>query len=54
MIIYLLRACPDAMTKLLTVIVNKSISTGRSPEIWKSTIVTPVQKSKDSSVMTKF
>lgn len=49
-----IRACPEAMAKLLTVIVNKSISTGRFSELWKSAIVAPVQKSKDSSVMTNF
>ena len=49
-----IRACPEAMAKLLTVIVNKSVSTGRLPEFWKCAIVTLVQKSKDSSLMTNL
>lgn len=48
------KTCPEAMGRLLTVLVNKSISTGKFPELWKSAIVTPVQKSRDSSVMTNF
>ena len=42
------------MPKLLTVLVNKSILTGKFPKLRKSANVTPVQKSKDSSVMTNF
>ena len=42
------------MGRLLTVLVNKSISTGKFPELWKSAIVTPIQKSRESSAMTNF
>ena len=49
-----IRTCPEAIAKLLTVLANKSISTGKFPELQKSANVTPVQKSKDSSVMTNF
>ena len=45
---------PEAMGRLLTVLVNKSISTGKFPELWKSAIVTPIQKSRESSAMTNF
>ena len=49
-----LKTCPEAMGRLLTVLVNKNISTGRFPKLWKSAIVSPVQKSTDCSAMTNF
>ena len=49
-----IKTCPEAMGKLLTVLVNKSISIGKFPELWKSAIVTPVQKYRGSSAMTNF
>ena len=42
------------MGRLLTVLINKSISTGGFPELWKTAIVTPVQKSRESSEMSNF
>ena len=50
----IIKTCPEAMGRLFTVLVNKSISTGRFPKLWKSAIVSPVQKSTDSSAMTNF
>ena len=35
-------------------LVNKSISTGKFPELWKSAIVTPLQKYRESSAMNNF
>ena len=49
-----IKTCSEAMGRLLTVLINKSISTGRFPELWKSAIVTPVQKSRESSEMSNF
>ena len=51
-----IKTCPEAMGRLLTVrmLINKSISTGRFPELWKSAIVTSVQKSRESSEMSNY
>ena len=48
-----LKACPLAMGRLLTRIVNHSISS-TFPTLWKHAVVTPVQKSKNSSALTNF
>ena len=49
-----IKACPEAMSGLLTKLINKGILTGKFPELWKSAIVTPVQKSRDSSALSNF
>ena len=49
-----IKTCPEAMGRLLTVLVDKSTLTGKFPKLWKSAIVSPVQKSKNSSELTNF
>ena len=49
-----LKACPHAMAKLLTRVINQSILSYTFPDSWKSAIVTPVQKSKGNLAMSNF
>ena len=43
-----IKACPLAMARLLTRIINQSISLCTFPNSWKYAIIIPVQKSKNS------
>ena len=49
-----IKACPLAMARLLTRVINQSISSCTFPSPWKCAVVTPVQKSKNSSALTNF
>ena len=40
-----IKTFPEAMGRLLTVLVSKSISIDKFPKLWKSAIVTPMHKS---------
>ena len=44
-----IKACPLAMARLLTRVINQSISSCTFPSPWKCAVVTPVQKSKNIS-----
>jgi len=50
----ILKACPLGMGRLLVRVINQSISSHSFPKLWKHAIVTPVQKSKNSSALTNF
>jgi len=45
---------PLSFRRLVTRIINQSITTGTFPELWKYATVTPIQKSKDSIELTNF
>ena len=45
-----IKACPYAMARLLTGVINKSTF----PSHWKYAVVTPVLKSKNNSALTNF
>ena len=49
-----IKACPYAMARLLTRVINKSISSCTFPSHWKYAVVTPVPKSKNNSALTNF
>ena len=49
-----IKACPYAMARLLTGVINKSISSCTFPSHWKYAVVTPVPKSKTNSALTNF
>ena len=49
-----IKACPLTMAGLLTRVINQSISLCTFPNSWKYAIITPVQKSKNSSALTNF
>ena len=44
-----IEACPLAIAKLLTRVINKSISSCTFPSHWKYAVVTPVPKSRNNS-----
>ena len=44
-----IEVCPLAMAKLLTRVINKSISSCTFPSHWKYAVVTPVPKSRNNS-----
>ena len=49
-----IKACPLAMARLLTRVINQSISSCMFPSLWKCAVVTPVPKSKNNSALTNF
>ena len=51
---HFIKACPLSMGKIITSLINKSISTSTVPSIWKKAIVTPIQKSKLNDHMTNY
>ena len=51
-----IKACPLAMARLLTTVINQIISSCVFPiaSYWKHAVVTPVLKSKNNSALTNF
>ena len=49
-----IKACPLAMARLLTRVINQSISSCIFPSSWKYAVVTPVPKSKNNSALTNY
>ena len=45
---------PDSFERLLTRLINHSLTSGIFPELWKYAVVTPIQKSKDNFELTNF
>ena len=45
---------PDSFGRLLIRFINHSLTSGISLELWKYTVVTPIQKSKDNFELTNF
>ena len=45
---------PDSFGRLLTRLINHSLTSGIFPKLWKYTVVTPIQKSKDNFELTNF
>ena len=48
------KAAPYGMAVILTTLINMSILTCTFPDLWKTAIVTPVQKSKQNNSLSNF
>jgi len=51
---YFIKASPYCMAVVLTKLINKSILTCTFPDMWKTAIVTPVQKSQQNSSLSNY
>ena len=49
-----LKAEPNSIGRLVTRLVNSSLTSGIFPDLWKLAVVTPIQKTKHSNVMTNY
>ena len=45
---------PFSLGSLITHLVNFSIKSGSFPDLWKSAVVTPIQKTKESTELSNF
>ena len=49
-----LKAEPNSIGRLVTRLVNSSLTSGIFPDLWKLAVVTQIQKTKHSNVMTNY
>jgi len=53
-IIKFIKAKPFSLGSLITRLVNFSIKSGSFPDLWKSAVVIPIQKTKESTELSNF
>jgi len=49
-----IKAEPSSFGSLVTQLINSSIKSGIFPDLWKSAVATPIQKTKESTELTNF